>query len=263
MVDIVLCVFSTSQLSPAETWAKEYFKEPPIVINVPGDGGASFRANIIRWAKTGDLFRAALKDAIAKGLKIDPNIEIRNRMFVSFSVGWSAMDELVKFPKELERLNSYLLLDGCHTPNLDLWKKLALRAASYNGLFMAMANSSIKPPFVASSVTNLSMFNYCKDELKYCTNVPLYNYEIPDLVTTKKLEKPVLVQLGAAGSPGTKTYIPSIKKTWTEDPLISAESIGNLINLHYAGTDRPDHVYIARETQKRLWKMMGNYFNLD
>lgn len=249
--DVILTVYSTSQIAPAQTWAKEFFEDEPIVLVMPGQGGGDFRAKTVAWAKTGDLFKAALKE-LAPQYK---DVEIRRRILVTFSVGWSAAEELFKFPKELEQLNAYMLLDGCHTESLDNWQVMANKAATCDAL-MLMAHSSIKPPFVSSTVTNSRLFNNAESNALICCNMPYFKLNVPDYVLDKKVDPKVIVSLAAAGP------VAAVRKEFTTDPLINYRVCGNLIELHYDGNDRPDHVYIARETQKRLWKFMGEYYKL-
>jgi len=240
--DVIINVYSCSAQAPCHKWKDEFFTNSPIIINVPGGSSSIYRTSAIRWAKTGDAFKAAVKERT--GL----DIEVGKRGLTTFSLGWTFADELLKFKSERDKLDTYLLLDGCHTSTLDHWIQYAKRAAEGDA-FMAMAHSSIVPPFVSTTVTNSKIFDEAfKLREKYPDPI-----EIPDYILHAKLpDKGVTISLGA--SPG----LPAISKTWTEDPLKNNVVAGNLTRFHYTGNDRPDHVYIAWYVSKRLWNWFGD-----
>lgn len=244
--DIIITIFANSSQAPCAQWAKEYFTNEPIVLTVPGAGGTDFRNKMIAWAKTGDAFAAALK-SLRPDLK---DVEIGRRGLVTFSVGWAGADELFKFPAEREKLDAYLLLDGCHNNVLDHWVAYATRAANMDA-FMAMSHSSIKPPFVSSTITNSLIFRLATHANDALTDKPQVETAIPEYVLNVKIDEPIKISLGA--SPG----LPAISKTWTADALIAHENRGNLTRLGYSGSDRCDHVYIAWYVAKRLWQWLG------
>lgn len=242
--DVILTCFACSNQAPCQEWSKEFFDDEPVVISVPGSGGTDFRNKIIQWCKTGDCFAAAVKE-----LKPNLNISIRRRGLVTFSVGWSAADELLKFEAERNRLDAYLLLDGCHTKDLGNWKLLGARAANLE-MVMVMAHSSIKPTFISAYESNQAIFDFAV-KANDDSSFPRTQTEMPDYIAAPKLEAPIQISLGASGD------MPPIKKTWIEDPLFTYQNRGNLTRLHYKGNDRPDHVYIAWYVSKRLWKYLG------
>lgn len=244
--DVILTVYACSYAAPCNQWAKEFFEDEPIVLNVPGSGGASFRAKAVAWGKTGDLFKAAVKE-LAPHLG---DVEIGRRGLVTFSVGWAFADELLKFEKEKNRLDAYLLLDGCHTNDLTNWQDYAIRCANLEA-FMAMAHSSIKPPFVSTTVTNSTMFKKACDANEHNMSVPKLTFDPPDYVIQAILPTPVTIKLGA--SPGMKAS----SKTWTTDPLIKFENRGDLTRIHYSGEGPCDHVYVSWYVSKRLWQWLG------
>lgn len=213
------------------------FEDAPLTINVPS---SIFRQKAIEWAKTGDLFAAAVKENFKKR-----EIEIKRRGLTTFSLGWSFADEMLKYPNEINKLNAYLLLDGCHTKQLDNWFAFAKRAAEGKAFFV-MAHSSIVPPYISSTESNSKIFDSAKDaEFSPCV-------EVPDYILKAKLP-PDGIAISLAKSNGT----PAVSKHWTQDPLIGFESAGNMTKLHYSGNDRPDHVYIAWYVSKRLWQWLG------
>jgi len=238
--DVIINVYSCSAAAPCHTWAESFFTDPPLIINVPAN---QFRPKAIQWSKTGDAFAAALKEYFPT-LK---NVEVGRRGLTTFSLGWIFTDELLKFKKERDRLDAYLLLDGCHTSLLDCWVDLGIRAANGDA-FMAMAHSSIKPPFISTTISNTRIF----DQSEAAQTKPVEAAEIPDYILDAKLPpQGVTISLGGSGN------LPPISKTWKKDPLIAHNSAGNLIQLHYSGNDRPDHVYIAWHVSKRLWQFLG------
>lgn len=244
--DVILTVYACSASAPCNQWAKEYFEEEPIVLNVPGNGGSSFRAKAIAWGKTGDLYAAALKE-LAPQLK---DTEIRRRGLVTFSVGWSFADELLKFEKERNKLDAYLLLDGCHTNDLSNWQEMTIRAANLEA-FMAMAHSSIKPPFVSTTITNSTLFKKACEANEFNVSAPKLTWDPPDYVIHATLPTPVTIKLGA--SPGMSAS----SKTWTKDPILEFENRGDLTRIHYSGDGPTDHVYVSWYVSKRLWKWLG------
>lgn len=248
--DVILACFACSAQAPCGEWAKKYFQEEPIVLNIPGAGGPDFRTKVLTWAQTGDIFTAALKElkpALAE-------TSIRRRGLVTFSVGWSAADELLKFESERKKLDAYLLLDGCHTQSLDHWKAFAVRAANLEAT-MIMAHSSIKPEFISSQVSNTMLFDYAAKINNQTSGVPRVESILPSYLIDLELEKPIEISLGAAGT------LPPIKKTWLHDPLLGYYNRGNLTRLHYSGGDRPDHVYIAWYVSQRLWQYLGELWH--
>lgn len=247
--DIILTVYSTSPLAPANQWAKDFFKEEPIILNMPGTGGASFRAKAIQWSKTGDLYSAALKEL---NPKLSKEVTIRRRGLVTFSVGWSAADEILKFEKEKSRIDAYLLVDGCHTPILDNWIDLGTKAAKWESI-MIMAHSSIKPPFISATETNNKIFEESKKirDKSFCIKEDL---QIPEYILNYKIQDPIKITAPSAGN------LPSITKIWDKDPLNKADSCGGLVKLHYNGNDRPDHMFVCWHIQKRMYKLLSEYW---
>lgn len=245
--NVVLSVFSTSSLAPAQQWVNSFFDDDTIVLSVPGSSGPEFRQRVIRWCKTGDLFQAAIKDLAPKQFG---KFEINKRILVTFSVGWSAADEIFKFDNEVNNLSAYILLDGCHTSNLEHWKNFALKAAVGEAIFI-MAHSSIIPPFISAEKTNTTLFKYGSEILQYCVSHPKIKINLPDYITQYKLNPPIQISLGAAGN------LPKISKMFHNDPLIKSDVAGGMIKLHYAGNDRPDHVYICNYVQKRMYKLLS------
>lgn len=245
-MNVILNVFSCSAQAPCSKWTEKYFPENTISLVVPNP----FSQKAIQWARTGDLFAAALKE-LRPDLK---DIEIDKRILTTFSVGWVFAHELFNFPKELERLDAYLLLDGCHTTILNKWIEYAKKAVVGKSILL-MTHSSITPPFISSTKSNTQIMDGAKKE------VACKNLIVPDFVLNLDLEKPITINLGSAGTKGTSQYLPAISKTWKKDPLLNVDIYGNLAKLHYSGNDRPDHVYIAWYTSEKMWKWLGSLLN--
>jgi hypothetical protein len=240
--DVIITVYSCSAMAPCSRWASSFFKDEPLVVVVPT---GQFRQKAQKWAKTGDMFKAAAKDMLKK------DIEVNRRALVTFSLGWIFADEMFKYDEEINKLDAYLLLDGCHTKFLNNWIKFAARAIKKDA-FMAMAHTEIKPPFISSTETNTKILRGARklfeEEVK--------NIDVPEFVSDAKLpDNGITVSLGAAGS------LPPISKKWTKDPLVEQEVIGNAVKLHYSGNDRPDHVYIAWQVNKVLWNWLGDMWS--
>ena len=240
--DVIINAFSCSQQAPCNKWVSEFFTDAPLTINVPS---VAFRQKAIEWAKTGDLFKAAVKENFKE------DIEIRRRGMTTFSLGWSFADELLKFPNEIDKLDAYLLLDGCHTKQLNNWFCFAKRAAEGKAFFV-MAHSSIVPPYISSTESNSKIF----DSIDGAAISPCI--EVPDYILKATLP-PDGIAISLAKSNGT----PAVSKHWAQDPLIGFESAGNMTKLHYGGNDRPDHVYIAWYVSKRLWQWFGTMWSIS
>ena len=248
--NVILNVFSCSSQAPCNKWATEFFSDPPLIINVAGSGSAVWRAKVNQWAKTGDLFLAAVKENFPKLT----DIEIGKRGLTTFSAGWNFADELFKYDNEINKLDAYLLLDGCHTKELTNWIKFASRAASGNAFFV-MVHSSIKPPFISSTDSNNIIFQGAS------LSSQTTNINIPDYILQAKLPDPgVVISIAAAYKDG-KLALPAVTKKWTTDPLISHNSHSNMAILGYSGNDRPDHVYIAWYVSKRVWNWLGDLWS--
>lgn len=245
--NVVLSVFSTSSLAPAQQWANSFFDNETIVLSVPGGSGPEFRQRVIKWCRTGDLFTAALKELLPRQVG---TFEINKRILTTFSVGWSAADEIFKFNNEVSKLDAYILLDGCHTAALDHWKNFALKAAIGEAIFI-MAHSSIIPPFISAEKTNTTLFKYGAEIAEQCISHPKIKITLPEYITNYKVEPPIQISLGAAGN------LPKISKLFHNDPLLKADTIGGMVRLHFAGNDRPDHVYICNYVQKRMYKLLS------
>lgn len=244
--DVIITVFANSTQAPCNKWAQEFFSEEPIVLTVPGGGGNDFRAKAINWTRSGDTFAAALKE-LRPDLK---DVEVGRRGLVTFSAGWAFADELLKSATEKDRLDAYLLLDGCHTNVLAQWISFASRAANLDA-FMVMAHSCIKPPFISTTITNSEIFRRAAASNSADMAKPEVESDIPDYVLNAVITDPITISLGA--SPG----LPGVSKKWPKDVLMNSENRGGLTRLQYSGNDRPDHVYIAWYVAKRLWKWLG------
>jgi hypothetical protein len=244
--DVILNVFSCSTQAPCKLWAGQFFKDPPIIISVPGTGSASFRNKAIQWGKTGDLFRAALNE-LAPGSK---DIEIGRRGLTTFSAGWNFTEELLKFPNELERLDAYLLLDGMHSTVFDNWIKFAKRAAESKA-FLVLCHSSIIPPFISSTKSNTKIFMAASEGLPTNNNIPDY------ILHAQLPENGITISAAAAYDKNGKLLLPQITKKWQSDPLINSNRCGNMSILGYSGNDRPDHIYLAWHCSKRIWQWLG------
>ncbi len=248
--DVILNVFSCSTQAPCKTWAGQFFKDAPIILNVPGTGSASFRNKAIQWGHTGDLFRAALNE-LAPDSK---DIEIGRRGLTTFSAGWNFAEELLKFPVEIERLDAYLLIDGMHSTVFDNWIKFAKRAVKGEAFFV-MAHSSIIPPFISSTKSNTEIFTAASQGLTI-------NSDIPDYILNAKLPaNGISISAAAAYDKNGKLLLPQITKKWTKDPLINSSRCGNMSILGYSGNDRCDHIFLAWYVSKNVWNWLGDIWS--
>ena len=249
--DVILTAFACSAQAPCEAWANDFFSDPPLVLNVPGGDGAAFRSHASTWGASGDAFKAALQEAAAHRPELK-GVTIRRRGLVTFSVGWSFADNLFGFAAERQRLDAYVLLDGCHTRAIKPWVEFATRAANMEALMM-MAHTAIDPhTFPSTTTTNTEMFKQACENNDANLQAPNVTSTVPDYVLHGQLpDGGVMISL--AGAPGLNP----ISKHWVTDPLVGVESRGNLYKLSYDGNDRPDHVFVAWFVAKRMWQWLG------
>jgi len=244
--DVILNVFSCSTMAPCKIYAGLFFKDTPIIINVPGTTSADFRNIAIKWGLTGDLFRAAMNELVPNS----KDIEIGRRGLTTFSAGWNFTEELFKFEKEVERLDAYILLDGMHCPIFDNWIKFARRAAEGKAFFV-MCHSSITPPFISSTTSNTEIFTAASQGLPT-------NNDIPDYILHAQLpENGVTITAAASYNKDGKLILPKSTKKWVNDSLINSNRCGNMTILGYSGNDRPDHIFLAWYVSKRIWQWLG------
>lgn len=251
--DIILTVYSNNPPESDITgWLNSYCQDKPIVLNVPGNSGPTYRAKIISWCKTGDLFAAALKE-----LKPDlaKTVTIRKRGIITFSVGWTALDELFKFDKEIERLNACIVLDGIHTEALTNYIKFATRAANMEAV-MVMAHSKIIPPFVSASKTNEKIFSEACKINEISVNKPRAEFDLPDYIANANdlPAEGLKISLGTVTASGKKAVQSKIYK---KDPILGYKTRGELVLISYDLDDACGHIYIARAVSKRLCKYLA------
>ena len=247
MTDVILTCFACSPASPCQIWASKYFKDPPIVLNIPGQGGGDFRNKIRAWAKTGDVFTAALHELTPMAVAA-PNFELGRRGLVTFSAGWSAAEELLKLKIERDRLDAALILDGIHTEELDPFIQFATKAANMEA-FMVMAHSAIVPPFVSSSKTNNTIFSTAEEKNTKNEFWPMTEEVPPEYITHAVLESPITIKSTFATT------------TWKEDPFDGWSNRGNLNCLAYKGDTAETHIYISRHVAERCWKWLGEVWS--
>lgn len=247
MTDVILTCFACSPASPCQIWANSYFKDPPIVLNIPGQGGGDFRNKIRAWAKTGDVFTAALHE-LMPGAIAATDFKLGRRGLVTFSAGWSAAEELFKIKSERNRLDAALILDGIHTEELDPFIQFATRAANMEA-FMIMAHSAIVPPFVSSTKTNNTIFSTAEEKNTKNEFWPMTEEAPPEYITHAVLESPIAIKSAYATT------------TWKEDPFDGWSNRGNLNCLAYKGETAEVHIYISRHVAERCWKWLGEVWN--
>ena len=246
MTDVILTCFACSTASPCQIWANSYFKDPPIVLNIPGQGGGDFRNKIRAWAKTGDVFTAALHE-LMPGAIAATDFKLGRRGLVTFSAGWAAAEELFQISYEREKLDAVILLDGIHTDKLNFFIEFALKAANMDA-FMIMAHSAINPPFISSTITNNTIFSTAEQNNKINCLKPMTEESPPEYITNLILEK----SLSIKSVYGTTT--------WNEDPLNGWKNRGNLNLLSYDGNTAEIHIYIARYIAEKCWRWLGEYW---
>lgn len=250
-MNVILTAYSCSVLAPCQKWAEQYFSSPPLIINIPGSSGSAFRSKILSWAKSGDVFTAAVAELAPqrKGEIID------KRGLVTFSAGWAAADELLKLEKERQKLNAYIALDGIHTAQLDHFIAYATLAANTDS-FAVFAHSSIVPPFISSSKSNSLIYEAACHNNDLDKERPNLTCDPPDYVINRRAyDKPITIKVGAAGS------LRAESQTWECSPLLAWKNRGNLTKLHYRGETRTDHIFIAQVVQPLMWQWLGQVWN--
>lgn len=253
--DVILTAFACSSIAPCSTWAKDMFKEEPIVLCVPGTG-SNFIQQGQRWAATGDAFRAALRELAPKY----KDVTIRRRGLVTFSAGWQLGHHILLKAKEQQLLDAYVLEDGLHNVAVDHWVSFATRAANMDA-WMAMAHSRIKPPFVAAKVTNSEVFRRSVLANEKADDKPKVSESTLPTCMSPTFREPVRITVPAAKDAKGKVVSPGVTKVWHQDPLADWENRGNLYRFEYDGDDRPDHIYIAQHVAPRLWRLLADHWN--
>ncbi len=255
--DVVLTAYACSSQAPCSQWAKELFKEEPIVLAVPGSGN-DFIHKGQQWGATGDTFRAALK-ALAPQ---HANVTIRRRGLVTFSAGWQFANCFLVHDREQQLLDAFILEDGLHTLNFAHWLNYATRAANQDA-WMVMAHSRINPPFTSAKETNSKLFSLAvanNDKAEDKPNTTLE--ELPDYVAHPEIPPGgIKISVPAVRDGSGKVTMPARTKVWDKDCLMTWENRGSLYRLEYDGNDRPDHIYVAHHVAKRLWRMLADHWN--
>jgi hypothetical protein len=254
--DVILTAYACSAQAPCSQWAKEMFKDEPIVLAVPGSGG-TFIQKGQQWAASGDAFRAALHDLAPQ----HKDVPIRRRALVTFSAGWQLPHTMLVPEREQQLLDAFILEDGLHSTNMDHWVAYATRAARKDA-WMVMAHSRIKPPFVSTTETNTALFKRACENNDKEPEPSTKADTLPDYISNPEIpDGGIKVTVGASKDATGKVVMPAVTKVWDKDCLLGWDNRGDLYRLDYDGNDRPDHVYIAWWVAPRLWRMLADHWN--
>jgi hypothetical protein len=232
--DIIISAFACGgKMSCKKEAAK--FKDPPLVLTVPGGSSSGFRKTGLKYKKGNTILDNFLKDK-AK------NVTPRRVALVSFSAGWAWSTEVLRTKLDPERIDTVIVMDGIHTRNLDGWFRYAELCVK-GGSKLFMAHTQIKPPFVSSTATNTKIIDSVRS--KASKGQPLIT--IPSYVWDVDLEKPVSIY-SKIENPKTKIY--------QDDPLHTFEAVGNVVRVEYEGGKAQDHIYNAQYAQPRYWQWL-------
>lgn len=254
--DVIITAYACSPQAPCSQWAKEMFDEEPIILTIPGAGGA-FLKKSRQWSATGDAFRAALRELAPQ----HKDVEIRRRGVITFSAGWTFTHNLLLSEKEQGLLDACILEDGLHAADLDHWVNFATRAAAGDA-WMVMAHTQIIPPFVSSKITNETVFSLAVENNEASPTPSAKRAALPSYITTPDHPADgVRITVSAVKDATGKVVMPAETKIWDKDCLVSWNNRGDLYLLEYAGDDRPDHVYIMWTVAPRLWRMLADHWN--
>jgi len=235
--DVIIAAFACGGKMNCKAESKK-FKEIPIIINVPGGSSSGFK-------KTAQAFRAknSILNQFLLSRKELKNVKIRRVCLLSFSAGWAWSTEVLRAKKDLERIDTVIVMDGIHTPNLKAWNAFA-GLASIGGLNapkLWMAHTQIKPPFISAKTTNSKIMGTL-----YSENTT--GMTIPEYIWKAELENTPISVYSKIESPKNKLY--------HKDPLLTFEHIGNAARFEYEGGRAQDHIFNAQYTQPRFWRWL-------
>lgn len=211
----------------------EAFSEPPALISVSGGSIDGFVETAQSYNKNDSILDGFLS-AKLKG------IVPRRICLVSFSDGWSWISSVLKCKKDIDRIDTIIVVDGIYTFN-KCWVDFANKAAKGNSPKLWLAHCSRKVDnCVTPKTTNNRIYNAANTNGK--------GAKIPTYILNVELEKiPTTIY--------SKDEIPR-HKLYHEDTLIQAKSKGNLVLLSYDGDKIQDQIYLQQYVQPRLWRWL-------
>lgn len=240
--DVIISVFASSSLIPAKSIANKVFSpdNQPIILTL--SDSSKFRNQAVKWLNSGDLFLAALKELSPQ----NSNIQIGRRILITFSIGWTFADELLKSENERNKLDALLLIDGMHDKNCSHWIEYAKQSGQMDSL-MVMAHSQIIPPFISSKETNSNIFKKAFELIEQDPKLSFVSSEIPEFIIDPEFPKQ-----GITITSGEEFHY------YNKDPFVIGENIGNLYRLEYKGNNRCIHIFMCQYVQPNLWKFLNN-----
>lgn len=237
--DVIISAFACGgKMNCAQEAAK--FKDPPVVLTVPGGSSSGFVATANQHRRQNSILNSFLK-----------SVKPRRVCLLSFSAGWAWSTEVLKATLDLPRIDTVMVMDGIHTPNLAPWFEFAKRAGKggSNNPKLWMAHTQIKPPFVSSKITNQKITDFAKQ------NSPegLDNLiTAPEYITFAQLQEPISI-FSNIENPKTKVF--------QKDTLVEFEQVGNVVRFEYEGSRAQDHIYNAQYVQPRFWEWLRNIWD--
>ena len=238
--DIIVAAFACGGKMKCRNEA-EKFSEPPLVINVPGGSSAGF-------TKTAQTFRAqnSVLDNFFASRREMKKIKPRRVCIVSFSAGWAWTTGVLRAKKDIERIDTVIVMDGIHTPSLNAWFDFATLAAQggNNSPKLWLVHTQIKPPFVSAKTTNTKIIDTARERVGDDTP----EIAIPDYIWDAQIENSPISIYSKIEKPRHKLY--------HTDPLETFEHVGNVARFEYTGGKAQDHIYNAQYTQPRFWQWL-------
>ena len=220
----------------------EKFAEPPVVLMVPGGSSSGFRKTALNFKSNNSILDSFFASKLTK-------VKPRRVCLVSFSAGWAWSTEVLRAKKDIDRVDSTIVMDGIHTSNLNAWYSYAEKAAvgGLDSPKLWLAHTQIKPKYVSTKTTNTKIIDHARSTV---SNSELLT--IPAYVWDVTLESPISVY-SKIERPKTKIY--------HTDPLGSFESIGNVARFEYEGNRAQDHIYNAHYVQPRFWNWLRDLWS--
>lgn len=227
--DVIISAFSCGGKMKCTKQA-ETFKEPPALINVPGGSLEGFKQTSKQYLKNGSILDSLLASKMNK-------IRPRRICLISFSDGWSWISNILKLEKDINRIDTIIILNGIYSNSLNHWKNFAIKASNKKTNLWLIHNKCKLEKGTAPKTTNNKLFNLIKRSKQ--------NIIIPDSILNASLEKIPTSIYSKEESPKHKLY--------QADTLEKTQVAGNLVNLGYSGDRKQDQIYLQQYVQPRLW----------
>lgn len=245
--DIIITAFSCGGKMKCKKEA-ETFKEPPIVLSVPGGSEEGF-------IQTARDFRAknSILDSFLKS-KLKNNIQPRRICLVSFDIGWAWTTQILRSKRDIGRIDTIIVIDGIHTTSLKAWIDFARKTAKGGDqspkLWLAHTQGKLKRS-VSAKTTNAKIFRQARPKSSGMTVATVPDY----IFCVSKFQKPITVY--------SKDETPK-RKIYHSDPLDCYEQHGNLVRCEYEGNTKQDHIYAAQYVQPRFWRWLRDmWYNIN